>query len=126
MSALSDDDYDHDATSNPGQGSLESSFDEFTFSAARELFASQGDRQAAPKLVRIYVDGSFDLFDVGHALQLQQAKLAFSFVHLIVGVFSDEVLLQNGYNWPEVERLDLVRHCRWVNEVTKDALWVTV
>ncbi|KAF8816355.1 hypothetical protein BYT27DRAFT_7248428 [Phlegmacium glaucopus] len=53
--------------------------------------------QAAPKLVRIYVDGSFDVFDVGHALQLGQAKVAFSFVHLIVGVFSDEVLLQNGY-----------------------------
>ena len=58
-------------------------------------------------------------------LQLRQAKLAFSFVHLIVGVFSDEVLLQNGYtfNWPEIERLELVRHCRWVNEVTKDAPW---
>lgn len=60
-----------------------------------------------------------------HALQLRQAKLAFSFVHLIVGVFSDEVLLQNGctFIWPEIERLELVRHCRWVNEVTKDAPW---
>jgi glycerol-3-phosphate cytidylyltransferase-like family protein len=46
-------------------------------------------------------------------------------VHLIVGVFSDEVLLQNGhaFNRPEIERLELVRHCRWVNEVIKDAPW---
>lgn len=46
-------------------------------------------------------------------------------MHLIVGVFSDEVLLQNGraFNRPEIERLELVRHCRWVNEVTKDAPW---
>ncbi|KAF8803385.1 hypothetical protein BYT27DRAFT_7214708 [Phlegmacium glaucopus] len=39
--------------------------------------------QAAPKLVHIYVGGSLDMFNVGHALQLQQAKLALSFVHLI-------------------------------------------
>ena len=168
--ALSDDDYD--VISNPGQGSLDSSFDEYTlgpWSAVRELPAFEeakdrfettrwtaSDIQAyihkglnltglsPTKLVRIYVDGSFDTFDVGwatnrlcydkllswtfyprHALQLRQAKLAFSFVHLIVGVFSDEVLLQNGYtfNRPEIERLELVRHCRWVNEVTKDPPW---
>ncbi|KAF8816340.1 hypothetical protein BYT27DRAFT_6450834 [Phlegmacium glaucopus] len=47
MTALSDD-YDHDVISNPGQGSLESSFDEFmhgSFSAVRELPASQDSRQ---------------------------------------------------------------------------------
>jgi len=146
--ALSDDDYD--VISNPSQGSLDCSFDEYTLGSIHELpaFEEAKDRfettrwtasdiqayihkglnltnPAPKKLVRIYVDGSFDMFDVGHVLQLRQAKLAFSFVHLIVGVFSDEVLLQNGYtfNWPEIERLEFVRHCRWVNEVTKDAPW---
>jgi choline-phosphate cytidylyltransferase len=89
--ALSDDDYD--VISNPGKGSLDSSFDEYTlgpWSAVRELPAFEeakdkfetarwtaSDIQAyiykglnltspAPrKLVRVYVDGSFDSFDVG-------------------------------------------------------------
>ena len=88
---LSDDDYD--VISNPNPGSLESSFNEFThrsFSVVRELpaFEEAKDRfetirwtasdiqayihkglnltsPASTKLVRIYVDGSFDMFDVG-------------------------------------------------------------
>jgi len=62
---------------------------------------------------------------IRHALQLRQAKLAFPFVHLMVGVFSDDVLLQNNCipAWPEVERLELVRHCRWVDEVVRDVPW---
>ena len=85
--ALSDDDYD--VISNPGRRSLESSFDYGSLSAVREPPASKEAkdrfetirwtasdiqayihkglnlRSAAPrKLVRIYVDGSFDRFDV--------------------------------------------------------------
>jgi choline-phosphate cytidylyltransferase len=43
----------------------------------------------------------------------------------MVGVFSDGVLHQNNFipTWPEVERLELVRHCRWVDEVVKDVPW---
>jgi len=43
----------------------------------------------------------------------------------MVGVFSDDVLHKNNCfpAWPEVERSELVRHCRWVNEVIKDAPW---
>lgn len=60
-----------------------------------------------------------------HALQLRQAKLAFPSVYLIVGVFSDDLLHQNNTKaaWPDVERMELVRHCRWVDEVLKDAPW---
>ncbi|KIK09003.1 hypothetical protein K443DRAFT_672047 [Laccaria amethystina LaAM-08-1] len=77
------------------------------------------------KTVRVYVDGVFDAFNVGHALQLRQAKLAFPYVHLIVGVFSDELLNLHGYPalWPEVERSEMIRHCRWVDEVTTDVPW---
>lgn len=89
--ALSDDDYD--LISNQSRGSLDSSFNEYTLgplSAVHELpaFEEAKDRfettrwtasdiqtyihkclnLASPspkKLVRIYVDGSFDMFDIG-------------------------------------------------------------
>ncbi|KAH6915876.1 choline-phosphate cytidylyltransferase [Coprinopsis sp. MPI-PUGE-AT-0042] len=77
------------------------------------------------RTVRVYVDGPFDTFNVGHVLQLRQAKLAFPLVHLSVGVFSDQTLHDRGYppTWSEVERVEMVRHCRWVDEVVTDAPW---
>ncbi|KIP10006.1 hypothetical protein PHLGIDRAFT_28695 [Phlebiopsis gigantea 11061_1 CR5-6] len=75
--------------------------------------------------VRVYVDGLFDPLNAGHALQLRQAKLAFSSVHLLVGVFPDRICEQYSQKLkiPQVERCELVRHCRWVDEVVEDAPW---
>ncbi|KAJ7623273.1 cholinephosphate cytidylyltransferase [Roridomyces roridus] len=81
---------------------------------------------------RIYVDGTFDGFNVRHALQLRQAKLAFPSVWLIVGVFSAESceLFGTPAVLPEVDRCEVVRHCRWVDEVmpnppcTLDVAWL--
>jgi choline-phosphate cytidylyltransferase len=96
--------------------------------------------------IRVYVDGIFDAFNAGyatfiilfpcsgsnphitlrHALQLRQAKLSFPSVYLMVGIFSDELLQQHGYaiSVPHVERCEVLRHCRWVDEVVLDAPWV--
>lgn len=74
---------------------------------------------------RLYLDGIFDGFNAGHALQLRQAKLSFPSVHLVVGVYSDEQLQLHGYaaSFPHIERCEVLRHCRWVDEVMTDAPW---
>lgn len=66
------------------------------------------------------------LFRFRHALQLRQAKLAFPDVHLLVGVNSDEQVSQHKARtvMNHAERLEAVRHCRWVDEVVEDAPWV--
>ncbi|KAG6886208.1 hypothetical protein C0993_010770 [Termitomyces sp. T159_Od127] len=75
---------------------------------------------------RVYVDGVFDGLSAGCALRLRQAKLSFPSVYLIVGVYSDDQLRLNGCvtSFPHVERCEVVRHCRWVDEVITDAPYV--
>jgi len=65
------------------------------------------------------------LYVLRHALQCRQAKLSFPCVYLMVGVFSDELCQLHGSPAmvPHVERCEVVRHCRWVDEVITDAPW---
>ncbi|KAG2129084.1 uncharacterized protein EDB93DRAFT_1183359 [Suillus bovinus] len=75
--------------------------------------------------LRVYVDGVFDVLTVGHVHQLRQAKLSFPSVHLIVGVLSDEQCRAHNTtpHFSHLERCELIRHCRWVDEVLYDAPW---
>ncbi|EER06905.1 Ethanolamine-phosphate cytidylyltransferase, putative, partial [Perkinsus marinus ATCC 50983] len=67
----------------------------------------------------VYVDGAFDMFNVGHATTLEKAKALGTY--LLVGIFDDETVNKmKGGNYPVMnlhERVLNVSACKHVDEV---------
>lgn len=75
--------------------------------------------------VRVYADGVFDLFHLGHMKQLEQCKKCMPNVTLICGVPSDRIThkLKGLTVLTDQQRYETLRHCKWVDEVIEDAPW---
>ena len=66
------------------------------------------------------------MFHIGHARVLEQAKKLFPYVHLIVGVSGDEETTRKKGKivMTESERVDILRHCKWVDEIISPCPWI--
>ena len=96
------------------------------FSRAQVAKAKADD---SGKVFRVYCDGIFDLFHLGHMNMLKQAKHALGDpkkTFLLVGVCGDTIThKEKGLTvMSENVRYESVRHCKWVDEVIPDAPWV--
>eukprot|EP01103_Thecamoeba_quadrilineata_P003223 TRINITY_DN13023_c0_g1_i1.p1 TRINITY_DN13023_c0_g1~~TRINITY_DN13023_c0_g1_i1.p1 ORF type:complete len:421 (-),score=91.69 TRINITY_DN13023_c0_g1_i1:145-1377(-) len=77
------------------------------------------------KKIRAYLDGCFDIMHSGHYNAIRQAKKIADI--LVVGIHSDKEIekFKGPTTMKEDERYNLLRACKWVDEVVEDVPYVT-
>ncbi len=87
----------------------------------KPVLLSKNLESQIPKRYHIgYIAGVFDLFHIGHLNMFKRAKEQCDY--LIVGVVTDEGVMQNKRTMPYMpfeERIELVRSCRYVDEAVE-------
>lgn len=65
------------------------------------------------------------MYHIGHARVLEQAKKLFPNTYLIVGVSGDQETIEKKGKivMSEKERTDILKHCKWVDEVICPCPW---
>uniref|UniRef100_A0A336M216 ethanolamine-phosphate cytidylyltransferase n=1 Tax=Culicoides sonorensis TaxID=179676 RepID=A0A336M216_CULSO len=82
-------------------------------------------------ILRVWVDGCFDMGHFGHVNLLRQAKnveiIPGKKNYLVVGVHSDEEILKHKRLpiFTQEERIEMVKSCKFVDEVVSDAPYIT-
>ena len=74
-------------------------------------------------VVRIYVDGIYDLFHRGHLESLKICKNLYENVYLIVGVIgdSDATNYKREPIYKEDDRYEIIRNIKFVDEIVENA-----
>ncbi|EOB11624.1 Ethanolamine-phosphate cytidylyltransferase [Nosema bombycis CQ1] len=76
-------------------------------------------------MTKVWLDGCFDLFHWGHANAIRQSRNYGD--HIVVGVhpFKDILRHKSLPVMKDEERIEVVKSCKWANEVTLEAPFVT-
>eukprot|EP00823_Brevimastigomonas_motovehiculus_P001481 TRINITY_DN12017_c0_g1_i1.p1 TRINITY_DN12017_c0_g1~~TRINITY_DN12017_c0_g1_i1.p1 ORF type:complete len:381 (+),score=126.14 TRINITY_DN12017_c0_g1_i1:97-1239(+) len=98
-----------------------------TLKLSREKVAA-AKADTSGRVYRVYCDGIFDLFHIGHMKMMEQAKKLLGApekTYLLIGVNTDEdTHKRKGKTvMDQKTRCESVRHCKWVDEVVEDPPW---
>lgn len=117
----------HETRSSPTPASQVSEENErhHFLTTSRRISEFSNKRQPEQGARIVYIDGSFDLFHIGHVATLRKARALGDF--LIVGIHDDETVnTHKGANYPIMnlhERVLNVLACKYVDEVVIGAPW---
>ena len=92
---------------------------------SRRISEFSNKRDPKPDDVIVYIDGTFDLFHIGHVETIRRAKEMGDY--LIVGIHDDQIVnYHKGSNFPIMglhDRVMCVLSTKWVDEVIIGAPW---